>query len=116
MQAFLQRPVVVQNGNAQCSQPGSAAFCAAGRGLDQRFAPAAIHGIDQQPRAAVAHVHGARGAGNGAFAVNRIKQVGLAGTHRDLVAAVELDLQFEALHRRQVIGAAGRVATCFGGN
>lgn len=114
--AFLQRAIVLQNGSSQCGQSRPAAFGAAGRGFDQGFSPAAVHGIDQQPRAAVAHVHRARCAGNGACAVDRIEQVGLAGAHGNLVATVELDLQFEALHWRQVIGAVGGVATCFGGN
>jgi len=62
---------------------GATTTAAAGGGCHQRRAEVAIHGIDQQPGAAVAHAHGPRRRGDRAATVDVLKQVHLAGPQRD---------------------------------
>lgn len=79
--------------------------------LDQRLREAAVHRVDQQPRAAVAHAHRAAGGRNRPGAPDRLEQVGLARAHGDLVAAVELELELEleAGHARTLTYDSGRL-------
>ncbi|VWX54465.1 hypothetical protein NOVOSPHI9U_630014 [Novosphingobium sp. 9U] len=91
----LKRSISVEHTPTSRRQPCAAALGAARRRLDQRLSPAAVHGVHQQPGAAVTHVHGAGGAGDRSLRGNGVEQVGLAGTHRDLVAAKQLDLELQ---------------------
>src|SRR5690349_10308582 len=104
---LLQRAVAFGDGAAERSQAGAAALGAAATGFDQRATKTAVHHIDQQPRAPVAHVHLARGRGDRPRPLDGIEKVGLAGSHRDLLPAHELDLELEHSHRGPFLARPG---------
>jgi len=74
---------------------GAAATASAGGGFHQRRAEIAVHGIDQQPGAAVAHAHGPRRRGNRAATVDVLKQIHLARPQRDFTVAHDTGADFQ---------------------
>lgn len=107
---------MLQNALSHLGERSAAALGASGRRFDQRLLPAAVHRIDQKPRPPVAHVHDPGRSRDGTVVRDGVEKIGLAGSHCDLVPAVELDLDLQGLHDVQVIRLCRTLATCFGGN
>lgn len=81
-------------------------------GFDQRLGPAPVHHFYQQPRPPIAHPKRPARGGDRAFSAYRLEQVGLARSHRDLVATVELNLDLERERGRHaaIIGSSDQPA------
>ncbi|WP_247878402.1 hypothetical protein [Azospirillum sp. TSO22-1] len=73
-------------------QAGAAAVATAGPGVDQRLAEQVVHGVDGVPRGPVGDPHRPRGAGDAAFAAQRLDQADAFPPNAGCVSAAEDDL------------------------
>src|SRR5207249_529272 len=110
---FLYLTITLQRLRAHRGELRSATALSTRLGVDHGLLEASIHGVDEEPGAAVRHAQSARRGGDRAGSRDRFEKIDLPRTYRDILASGDAQPELRArLHHR---GDYCRSVSCFGG-